>query len=73
MTTHSNMSELKASPGQMPPQLDVESQKDASIEQTAHVVDAIAERALCRKFDLRLLPVLAVMVSQRQLQCDPET
>lgn len=30
-------------------------------ELTARVVDSKAERALCRKFDLRLLPVLAVM------------
>jgi len=30
-------------------------------ELTARVVDLKAERALCRKFDLRLLPVLAVM------------
>ncbi|KAI0006318.1 putative MFS transporter [Xylariaceae sp. FL0662B] len=29
--------------------------------ETVHVIDVAAERALCRKFDLRLLPVLAVM------------
>ena len=28
---------------------------------TAAVVDHVAERALCRKFDFRLLPVLAIM------------
>ncbi|CAZ85307.1 unnamed protein product [Tuber melanosporum] len=28
---------------------------------TARVIDSISERALCRRFDLRLLPVLAVM------------
>ncbi|KKK23306.1 putative MFS transporter [Aspergillus rambellii] len=31
------------------------------VESVAHVVDHKAERALCRRFDLRLLPVLAVM------------
>ncbi|KAL2818152.1 major facilitator superfamily domain-containing protein [Aspergillus cavernicola] len=31
------------------------------IENVAHVVDHKAERALCRRFDLRLMPVLAVM------------
>ncbi|KAG0633780.1 major facilitator superfamily domain-containing protein [Tuber brumale] len=30
-------------------------------ELTARVIDPISERALCRRFDLRLLPVLAVM------------
>ncbi|KAJ4249822.1 hypothetical protein NW762_012165 [Fusarium torreyae] len=30
-------------------------------EETARVVDHIAERQLCRKFDVRLMPVLAVM------------
>ncbi|KAI1109336.1 MFS transporter [Nemania sp. NC0429] len=39
---------------------------DASIRETmagetAHIVDAAAERALCRKFDFRLLPLLAIM------------
>lgn len=28
---------------------------------TARIVDHIAERQLCRKFDFRILPVLAVM------------
>lgn len=32
-----------------------------NIEDTARVVDHVAERALCRKFDIRLMPVLAVM------------
>ncbi|KAI1209793.1 putative MFS transporter [Annulohypoxylon truncatum] len=32
-----------------------------SDETTADVIDSAAERALCRKFDLRLLPVLAIM------------
>ncbi|KAI0396454.1 major facilitator superfamily transporter [Xylariaceae sp. FL0594] len=32
-----------------------------TLGETAHVIDSAAERALCRKFDLRLLPVLAVM------------
>ncbi|CEL04643.1 major facilitator superfamily domain-containing protein [Aspergillus pseudodeflectus] len=31
------------------------------VENVAHVVDHKAERALCRRFDLRLMPVLAVM------------
>ncbi|KAL2868105.1 putative MFS transporter [Aspergillus lucknowensis] len=31
------------------------------VENVVHVVDHKAERALCRRFDLRLLPVLAVM------------
>ena len=30
-------------------------------EDTARVVDHIAERQLCRKFDMRLMPVLAIM------------
>lgn len=41
---------------------DVESHVVVS-EATTDIIDPIAERALCRKFDLRLLPVLAVMVS----------
>ena len=45
--------------------LDVADLGDAerqSIEgETAHVLDHQAERALCRKFDVRLMPVLAVM------------
>lgn len=28
---------------------------------TPHIIDHAAERALCRKFDFRLLPVLAIM------------
>lgn len=31
------------------------------VEGQAHVVDHAAERSLCWKFDIRLLPVLAVM------------
>jgi hypothetical protein len=31
-------------------------------DETAHIVDKDAERKLCRKFDFRLLPVLAIMV-----------
>lgn len=38
---------------------DAESRVDTG--ETAAVVDHHAERALCRKFDYRLLPVLAVM------------
>ncbi|KAL7620603.1 hypothetical protein AAE478_009598 [Parahypoxylon ruwenzoriense] len=41
---------------------DIESDHVAiSEETTAGVTDVAAEKALCRKFDLRLLPVLAVM------------
>ncbi|KAI2638357.1 MFS transporter [Xylaria nigripes] len=36
------------------------SQEDV-VEATVQVVDAAAERALCRKFDFRLLPILAIM------------
>ena len=39
--------------------VDAESQLDTS--ETAYVIDHHAERSLCRKFDFRLLPVLAVM------------
>lgn len=39
---------------------DVESTKEA-LAGTARVVDHHAEQALCRKFDYRLLPVLAIM------------
>lgn len=39
---------------------DIESTK-AALGETARVLDHSAERALCRKFDFRLLPVLAVM------------
>ncbi|KAI1131874.1 major facilitator superfamily domain-containing protein [Nemania abortiva] len=40
---------------------DAESSRENIAEETAHIVDAAAERALCRKFDFRLLPILAVM------------
>ncbi|KAI1856598.1 hypothetical protein JX265_011557 [Neoarthrinium moseri] len=39
----------------------VESNREVYSEETAQVIDPVAERALCRKFDFRLLPVLAVM------------
>ncbi|UKZ67056.1 uncharacterized protein TrAtP1_008219 [Trichoderma atroviride] len=39
----------------------VESQKDGFMEETARVVDHPAERALCFKFDIRILPILALM------------
>jgi hypothetical protein len=42
---------------------DVESTK-AALGETARIVDHEAERALCRKFDFRLLPVLALMCRQ---------
>jgi transposase-like protein len=34
---------------------------DVTEGETARVVDHIAERQLCRKFDVRLMPVLAIM------------
>lgn len=34
---------------------------EVAVAETARVVDHAAERRLCRKFDLRILPVLAVM------------
>jgi len=40
--------------------VDPESLLDANVE-PAYVVDHNAERSLCRKFDFRLLPVLACM------------
>ncbi|KAK5995338.1 putative transporter [Cladobotryum mycophilum] len=39
----------------------VDSHKDGLIETTARVVDHPAERSLCFKFDIRILPVLAFM------------
>ena len=45
--------------------VDVETSRDPSsmgvIEGVVRVVDHQAERALCRKFDFRLLPLLAFM------------
>lgn len=41
---------------------DVESTREDIAEDTVRVIDSAAERALCRKFDFRLLPVLALMV-----------
>ncbi|KAI8950631.1 major facilitator superfamily transporter [Xylaria longipes] len=40
---------------------DVESVHENVAGETAHIIDPAAERALCRKFDFRLLPVLAIM------------
>ncbi|KAI0517071.1 major facilitator superfamily domain-containing protein [Xylaria bambusicola] len=40
---------------------DAESSHGNIAQETAVVVDSAAERALCRKFDFRLLPVLALM------------
>jgi hypothetical protein len=51
---------------------DVESTagKAAVTEETARVVDHHAEQALCRKFDYRLLPVLALMCNfPSDLEC----
>lgn len=41
---------------------DVDSVRETVAGETAHVIDRAAERALCRKFDFRLLPMLAIMV-----------
>lgn len=35
--------------------------KAADQAHTAHVLDKVAERRLCFKFDVRLMPVLAIM------------
>lgn len=40
---------------------DVEGVRDGETEETAQIVDHIAERQLCFKFDIRLMPVLAIM------------
>jgi len=46
----------------VPYHVDAESQQDTTLAtDTAYVLDHHAERALCRKFDFRLLPVLAMM------------
>lgn len=34
---------------------------ESEIEETAHIVDHKAERAICRKLDFHLLPILAIM------------
>ncbi|KAI1431253.1 major facilitator superfamily transporter [Xylaria sp. CBS 124048] len=40
---------------------DSKSSHEDVLGETVHVLDAAAERALCRKFDFRLLPILAIM------------
>ncbi|KAH8664609.1 putative MFS transporter [Xylariales sp. PMI_506] len=40
---------------------DLEGSNITSADESPYVVDAAAEKALCRKFDFRLLPVLAIM------------
>ncbi|KAJ8120064.1 hypothetical protein ONZ43_g3131 [Nemania bipapillata] len=40
---------------------DADSRHENMAEETAHIIDPAAERALCRKFDFRLLPILAIM------------
>ncbi len=40
---------------------DAESAMGINPDDTARVLDHAAERRLCRKFDIRILPVLAVM------------
>lgn len=37
------------------------------VDETPYVIDKTAERALTRKFDLRLMPVLAIMVRRPSL------
>lgn len=41
---------------------DTDSIRETTAGETVHVIDRAAERALCRKFDFRLLPMLATMV-----------
>lgn len=41
------------------------------LDETARVVDHKAERALCRKFDFRILPVLAIMCKSSSLLKSP--
>lgn len=50
---------------------DIESSK--ALGETARVVDHRAEQALCRKFDYRLLPVLAVMCRNPLHNCSSRT
>lgn len=50
---------------------DIESSK--ALGETARVVDHRAEQALCRKFDYRLLPVLAIMCRNPSCNCSPRT
>ncbi|KAI1181677.1 major facilitator superfamily domain-containing protein [Nemania serpens] len=40
---------------------DTDSIRETTAGETVHVIDRAAERALCRKFDFRLLPMLATM------------
>jgi hypothetical protein len=49
---------------------DTESNDENISAETPHIIDSKAERALCRKFDFRLLPVLAVMVRLIPLRLD---
>lgn len=46
---------------------DLESTKP--LAETARVLDHHAEQALCRKFDYRLLPVLALMCTRQSKKC----
>lgn len=39
----------------------IQSPSDGIVASTARVLDHVAERKLCFKFDVRLLPVLAVL------------
>ena len=60
---YSKMADM-GSPVKDPKTVDVETSRDPSvgvIEGVVRVVDHQAERALCRKFDFRLLPLLAFM------------
>lgn len=52
--------------------IDVETSRDPSVgvgEGVVRVVDHQAERALCRKFDFRLLPLLAFMCREIPSVC----
>lgn len=55
------MAELGSKTEEMEKRFESVSLEEASTEQTARILDPAAERALCRQFDYRLLPVLALM------------
>lgn len=56
------MAELDSKPAEMEKRSEsVSLAEEGSTEVTARIIDPAAERALCRRFDFRLLPVLALM------------
>lgn len=46
-------------------------EKPAAQAETARVLDKAAERRLCLKFDVRLMPVLALMCKSYRSKPDP--